>query len=334
MVTTLIKRESDIKISLNPIELGHSSYYQEFKCKLYNPNSGLKNLYFTDTHSQPFYLLLDDLRPFIEEGDYYPYIIFDINGNVERILIYKVGRKPVGYNYYTRINFIISIDSNLKFIDFDDTIIKNNFNLTQLLSEESIENVYYSGDVDLIDTGGFYYCNVGSSNIPSPETEGFLIAHHVSPSTQRQIFTPHNSNKMYLRVKESNVWGSWVKITQEDSDYFFVNLPDSSLTNLEIITLSSGEHASYNYKITVSGNEGIYQAKLNGIAHYDGTTVESDYSVDGLMFTSNLGLTPNPQFVGSSDSSGNAYLQIRAADHPGSGVYTVHVKKETVFENF
>jgi hypothetical protein len=66
----------------------------------------------------------------------------------------------------------------------------------------------YSGDLNSLYKGGFYYANSGSSNKPGT-TNGHVIVSGLSNIYILQLFVPNNVNAMYMRINTSGTWTSW-----------------------------------------------------------------------------------------------------------------------------
>lgn len=298
MITTLIKKESNTKISFNPVELGHSSYYQEFKCKLYNPNSAVKNLYFIDTYSTSIYILLDDVKPIIEEGNYYPYVIFDINGRIEKILLYKEGRKPTTYNYYTRVNHVITLNSSLEFEDFSDIVIRENSYYTLdgqaggAITSTSYPIIYNDITGDLSIDSGF------------PDT-------WVRDTTGDEFITPRNTGD-YVKILHSDLPKETALLVGGD----VIASPGNSTID---VTTTSG--ASYNHGIRVQAGQN--SAELIHGYNEDGEHIFKLNSTDNKAAFFGLMKDNEVDFVGFGAGADRIVFGGGVLDQIGTNLLTV-----------
>lgn len=127
MVTTKIEYKNGNLIRFNPVDLGHSSIYQEFKTKLftkYTSNTHGNDFIYTTTQSID--LTIKNIQGDIKQGYYYPYITFTQNGKFNKILLVPKKERPLNSKYYTRINKLIYIKTNKTFESFTDIILINN----------------------------------------------------------------------------------------------------------------------------------------------------------------------------------------------------------------
>lgn len=120
MIYTKIKYESKNTISLNPVEIGNCSF-QEFNCKIYNSNSISKNITYTDRTDEIIYVNGSNL----ENAAYWIYACFK-NHKIDNFQLVKDGHKPIDCEYYTKINFVLSVNSSGELLSFTDAEIKEN----------------------------------------------------------------------------------------------------------------------------------------------------------------------------------------------------------------
>ena len=129
---------------------------------------------------------------------------------------------------------ISHVDTKLE--EFDQTIANNGFLSPQILDEElgKLEwqkykltndngnaNVVTDLDMENIEekiTRPGYYWLSSVTNGPV-NINGILLAiHGVSDSHKKFIYTPHNSNRVFLKSKNGSVWTGWEEISNNQTD--------------------------------------------------------------------------------------------------------------------
>ena len=144
---------------------------------------------------------------------------------------------------------ISHVDTKLE--EFDQTIANNGFLSPQILDEElgKLEwqkykltndngnaNVVTDLDMENIEekiTRPGYYWLSSVTNGPV-NINGILLAiHGASDSYKKFIYTPHNSNRVFLKSKNGSVWTGWKEIStnQTDTGWIPFNLINGALAN-------------------------------------------------------------------------------------------------------
>src|SRR5699024_10390682 len=138
-----------------------------------------------------------------------------------------------------------------KATEFNQTVENNGFLTPQILDEELEEltwqkhkltndngnaNVVTDLDMENIEekiTRPGYYWLSSVTNGPV-NINGILLAiHGASDSYKKFIYTPHNSNRVFLKSKNSSVWTGWEEISNNQSDTGWIpfNLINGALAN-------------------------------------------------------------------------------------------------------
>lgn len=127
MIYTKIEATSPNKITLKPLDMGNYTF-SEFNCKIYESGTISRDMAFIDRTVNDIVVTsssLADGTTYLEEAAYWLYACFK-NKRLDKIGLCKDGNTPINYTYYNKINFVLSVNSSLKFLSFSDAEIRGN----------------------------------------------------------------------------------------------------------------------------------------------------------------------------------------------------------------
>lgn len=163
-----------------------------------------------------------------------------------------------------------------------------------------------SKDLDEIKESGFYYYTSSSLNTPESNTFGTMIYTPLAGSAGCMLAFSTSNQRMWMRTKVSNVWGSWVEVyngaNSVDATSYGIGTQGASVT---------GDNAN----LLIEG--GIYRATSSTVnTAINGTStiiVSRSFNV-----VSQINVDGNNMFIRRSTDTGATYQPWREIVHSGN----------------
>lgn len=157
------------------------------------------------------------------------------------------------------------------------------------------------------------------------DINGILLAiHGVSDSYKKFIYAPHNSNRVFLKSRNSSVWSDWEEVAiQNSNDPFETVVGSQSKANVAENNAKVYTDSKYNSRNTV-----IFEGAANGV----GTVMNLSETLDNFIVLYVYGSYPGGDFVVTSDPEGSERITISNTNildtsGDGGGMYELGIQK-------
>lgn len=153
----------------------------------------------------------------------------------------------------------IDLDNKLNELQWQKYKLTNDDGNANFVSGLDMENIE-----EKITKAGFYWLSAATNG--PVNINGVLQAiHGASDSYKKFIYTPHNSNRVFLKSKNGSVWTDWEEISNKQSDTGWIpfQLLNGAISNTEFNgDTSKGFDCSY--RIVKNGSVTTKTLRLNG----------------------------------------------------------------------